>query len=102
MVVVLLAARPALAGWLEGETSFCDLLGLTLAGVLGGWVILYGTAKRAEVPAESGLAVLAVPTLHLSVVILFPAPEHLMLVAPAVPLLVAAALRVWFGRRSRA
>ena len=98
--LVLLLARPALAGWLEGETSFCDLLGLTLAGVLAGWALVYLAAKTRHIPPDMGLVVLAAPTLYLSVVIFFPAPERLMLVAPAVPLVVAVALRAYFSRRS--
>ena len=97
----VVAASPAFADGLEGENTFCVLLGLTLAGVLGGWALLFRSEKPGRVPADSGLAILAVPTLFLSVVVLFPSPERLMLVAPALPLVVAAALRAYFSSRTR-
>lgn len=99
---LVIVASPARADGLEGENTYCVLLGLTLVGVLAGWAILFGSAKQGWIPADSGLAVLAVPTLYVSVVAFFPPPERLMLVAPAVPLVVAVALRTYFHSRSGA
>ena len=89
-----------LTGWLQGETAFCDLLGLTLAGVLAGCALVFQSAKARNMPSDVGLAILAAPTLFLSVVIFFPSPERLMLYAPAVPLATAVALRAYLGWRS--
>jgi len=101
-VLFVLGAGPASANFLEGENTFCVLLGLTLAGVLGGWAILFRAPKEGHVPPDSGLAVLVAPTLYLSVVIFFPSPERLMLVAPTLPLVVAVALRAYFSSRAGA
>jgi hypothetical protein len=100
--LLALSARPAFAGFLEGEDAFCVLLGLTLAGILGGWALLYGSQVPGRVPTDAGMAVLAAPTLYLSVVIFFPAAERLMAVAPAVPLVLAAALRAYFRSHEEA
>ena len=100
--LLALAAHPAGADFFEGENTFCVLLGLTLVGVLGGWALLYGSKVPGRVPTDAGMAVLAAPTLYLSVVIFFPAPERLMAVAPAVPLVLAAALRAYFRLRAEA
>ena len=101
-LVFVIVTPPVLADFLEGEDTFCVLLGLTLAGVLGGWALLYRSKGQGRVPTDAGMAVLLAPTLFLSVVIFFPAPERLMAVAPAVPLVLAAALRAYFGARSNA
>jgi hypothetical protein len=101
-LLLVIVTPPVLAKWLEGENTFCVLLGLTLAGILGGWALLYGSKVPGRVPTDAGMAVLAAPTLYLSVVIFFPAPERLMAVAPAVPLVLAAALRAYFRLRLEA
>jgi len=90
-------AAPAFADGLEGENTFCVLLGLTLIGVLGGWALLFGSTARDQPPTDAGLVVVAAPALFLSVVVFFPAAERLVLVMPALPLIVATGLRVYYG-----
>jgi hypothetical protein len=98
----LLVAHPALADALEDENSFCVLLGLTLAGVLGGWAFLFRSKGPNHVSTDAAMAVLAVPALFVTVAVFFPAPERLVVVAPALPLIVAGALRAYLNSRARA
>ena len=91
---------PAFVNPLQGENGFCVLLGLTLIGVLAGWALLFLAPPRRRIPESAGLALVAVPSLYLSaVVVWFPSAERLVLVMPVLPLLVAGIFRTYFNAR---
>ena len=100
MLLLSFSASPAFEDPLQGENGFCILLGLTLIGILAGWVFLFVVPPRANIPAAAGLALVVAPALYLSVIVWFPPPERLAVVAPVLPLILAGTFRAYFRRRT--
>ena len=100
MALLSIFASPALENPLQGENGYCILLGLSLIGILAGWALLFAVPSRTEIPADAGLALVAAPALYLFVVVWFPPPERLAIVAPVLPLILAGAVRAYYRRRT--